>query len=257
MLTILIAALVAQVASAPAPVADVHELKISQPKAIAEIDTVQVQGAPVGLAWSRDDVIYLRVTQGKDKTRHYQINTSPSLAVGQTDGVPEWAAAYWNWKGATVSPGDPTLKLDVEQRQDKSRATNTPSAGDAAGMTSAALPGSMGGEGQSQAVAAMAATSTVANNVVTLRFKGQVVGEWVNENPQPGMKIGWAPAPMGLLAYTDAEGRLIVADREGRHVTIPGTKNVVLPAWSADGTRIVYLQKQGGTLYNLMVVAVR
>jgi hypothetical protein len=256
MFAILMAALLAQAAPALAPVADVHQLKISEPSVIAEIDTVKVQGTPVGLAWNKDGVIYLRVAEGKDKTRHYQIATVPSLSVGQTDGVPEWAAAYWNWKGAIVAPGDPALKLDVEQRLDKSRATNVPSAGDAAGMASAALPVG-GGEGQSQAVAALAATSAVANNVVTFRFKGQVVGEWVNENPQPGMRLGWAPAPMGLLAYADAEGRLVVSDRDGRHVTIPGTKNAILPAWSMDGQQIVFLQKKSGTLYTLMVASVR
>jgi hypothetical protein len=256
MLTMLIAALLAQAAPALAPVTDVRQLTLSEPKAIAEIDTVKVQGAPVGLAWNADGTIYLRVTQGKDKARHYQIATVPALSVGQSDGAPEWAAAYWNWKGAIIAPGDPTLKLDVEQRLDKTKSVNTPSGGALAGMSSAVLPGS-GGEGMSESVAINAANNATAANVVTLRFKGQVVGEWVNENPQPGMRIGWAPAPMGLLAYADAEGHLLVTDREGRHVTIPGTKNVILPAWSMDGKQLVYLQKKSATLYTLMTAGLR
>jgi hypothetical protein len=256
MLTFLMAVLAAQAASALAPVPDVRQIAVSKPRAVAEIDTVKVQGLPVGLAWNKDGVVYLRVTQGKDKSRHYQIATVPSLSVGQTDGAPEWAANYWNWKSAITAPGDPTLKLEVEQRQDRSRATSVPSAGDAAGMASAALP-SGSGEGQSQAVVALAAQSAVAANVVTLRLKGQVVGEWVNETPQPGMRLGWAPAPMGLLAYTDAEGRLLISDREGRHVTVEGTKSAVLPAWSLDGRQLIYLQKKGSTLYSLMIADVR
>lgn len=258
MFPLLIAAFLAQAASALAPVSDVRQLSLSEPKAIAEIDTVKVQGSPVGLAWNADGTIYLRVTQGKDKSRHYQIATRPELSVGQTDGAPEWAAAYWTWKGATTAPGDPTVKLDVEQRVDRSRTVNTPSGGALAGMSSAALTGGGGGgEGVSEAVAMNAANTSIAANVVTLRFKGQVVGEWVNEPPQLGMRIGWAPAPMGLLAYADPEGRLVVIDRDGRRVTIPGTKNVILPAWSMDGQQIVYLQKKSATLYTLMVAGLR
>jgi hypothetical protein len=257
MRAMLMAALLAQAASAPAPVPDVRQLALSEPRAVVEIDTNKVQGSPVGLAWNTDGTIYLRVTQGKDKARHYQIVTVPEMAVGQSDGAPEWAAAYWTWKSATIGPGDPPLKLDVEQRQDKTRSVNASSGAAEAGMASAALPLVGGGEGVSSAVVAAAANSSVAANVVTLRFKGQVVGEWVNENPQPGMRMGWAPAPMALLAYTDAEGRLVVSDREGRHITIPGTKNVILPAWSMDGKQLLFLQKKTASLYTLMVATVR
>jgi hypothetical protein len=256
MLTFLMAVLAAQAASALAPVPDVRQIAVSKPRAVAEIDTVKVQGSPVGLAWSKDGVVYLRVTQGKDKSRHYQIATVPSLSVGQTDGAPEWAANYWNWKGAITAPGDPTLKLDVEQRVDKTRSVNVSSGGADAGMAGG-LPPVGGGEGVSSAVVLSAANATVAANVVTLRLKGQVVGEWVNEAPQPGMRLGWAPAPMGLLAYTDAEGRLLISDREGRHVTVEGTKSAVLPAWSLDGRQLIYLQKKGGTVYSLMIADVR
>jgi hypothetical protein len=257
MLTILMAALLAQAASAPAPVPDVRQLSVTEQKVIAEIDTNKVQGSPVGLAWSGDGTIYLRVAQGKDKARHYQITTVPSMSVSQSDAAPEWAASYWIWKSATIAPGDPTLKLDVEQREDKTRSVNTSSGAALAGMASAALPPVGGGEGVSQAVVAAAANAAVAANVITLRFKGQVVGEWVNETPQPGIRLGWAPAPMALLAHTDAEGRLLISDREGRHVTIPGTKNVLLPAWSMDGRQLLFLQKKSATLYALVVAAVR
>jgi hypothetical protein len=256
MFSFLMAALLAQAASSLSPVADVRQLSVSEPKAIAEIDTVKVQGSPVGLAWNADGTIYLRVTQGKDKSRHYQIATRPELSVAQSDGAPEWAAAYWTWKGAMFAPGDPAVKLDVEQRVDKSRTVNTPSAGSLAGMSSAALP-TGGGEGQSAAVAINAANNAIASNVVTLRFKGQVVGEWGNDNRQPGMRLGWAPAPMGLLAYADTEGHVVVMDRDGRRVTIPGTKNAILPAWSMDGKQLVYLQKKSATLYTLMVAGLR
>jgi hypothetical protein len=223
---------------------------------IAEIDTDKVQGTPVGLAWRSDGTIYLRI-QGKDKARHYQIATVPQPSLGQVDDLPQWAATYWAWKSAIVAPGDPTMKLDVEQRTDKSRSVNVSSGGSLAGMSSAALPGSSGGEGVSSDVAAHAANTSVAANVVTLRFQGQVVGEWVNEPPQPGMRIGWAPAPMGLLAYCDEQGRLTIVDRDGRKLPVAGTKDTLLPAWSTDGRQIVYLQRQTNRLYSLVVATVR
>jgi len=256
MFTILMTALLAQAASAPAPVADARQLSVTDQKVIAEIDTNKVQGTPVGLAWKGDGTIYLRV-QAKDEARHYQITTVPQPSLGQLDDLPQWAATYWAWKSAVVAPGDPTMKLDVEQRIDKSRSVNVSSGGGLAGMSSAALSGGSGGEGVSAAEASNAANASIAANVVTLRFKGQVVGEWVNEPPQPGMRIGWAPAPMGLLAYCDEQGRLAIVDRDGRKLAVAGTKDALLPAWSADGRQIVYLQKQTNRLFSLVVATVR
>jgi hypothetical protein len=262
MFAILIAALLGQAAAtpqapAPAPVPDVRQLAPSAPKVVAEIDTVKVQGTPVGLAWSADGTIYLRVTQGKDQARHYQIATAPSLSVGQSDGAPVWAANYWNWKSGTAAPGDPTLKIDIEQHSERVRSVNTSSGGALAGMSSAALPGSGGGEGVSEGVAIAAANSAVTSAVVTMRFKGQVVGEWTNELPQPGMRYGWAPAPMSVLAYVDAEGRLALIDREGHKVLVPGATKAILPAWSMDGKQVIFLQKKSQTLYLLMTARVQ
>jgi hypothetical protein len=254
-LTILMTALLAQAASVLAPVADARQLQIAGPTVIAEIDTKKVQGVPVGLAWNTNGTLYLRV-QAKDKARHYQIATTPELSLGQIDQLPQWAATYWTWKGAVVAPGDPALKLEVEQRTVRTRSVNTPSGGEIAGMSSAALPGGSGGEGVGDAVAMNAANNSMAGQVVTLRFKGHVVGEWTNEAPQPGMRISWAPAPMGLLAYCDTGGGVQIADRDGHRVRVPGTKNAILPAWSVDGQQIVFLQKKSDTLYILMVARV-
>ena len=52
MFSILMAALVAQAASAPTPVADVRQVSVTERKVIVEIDTNKVQGTPVGLAWT-------------------------------------------------------------------------------------------------------------------------------------------------------------------------------------------------------------
>jgi hypothetical protein len=241
-------------APAPAPVPDVRQLQPTPPKVLAEIDTVKVQGSPVGLAWNADGTIYLRVTQGKGKTRHYEIVTVPAISVGQSDQAPMWAANYWTWKSGVVAPGDPTLKIEVEQRAERTRTTNTPGMGAASGS----YTGDSGGDlGVSAGEAAFAVLGGITSGIVTLHFKGQIVGEWTNEPPQRGMQYGWAPAPMGVLAYVDANKRLALIGRDGHKVLVPGAADVVLPAWSIDGTRIVYLQKKNAHLYLLTITGIR
>lgn len=120
MLAFLLAVLFAQAASSPPvpAVSDVRLLKPSEGRVVAEIDTAKIGGEPVGLAWNSDGTIYLRVERGKE-TRHYQIATRPAIAVGQTDDAPAWAATYWSWKAGMVAPGDPSLKLEVDQRTEQ------------------------------------------------------------------------------------------------------------------------------------------
>lgn len=258
LIDILIAALLGQAAAVqPLPVLDVRNVKVSAPRTLAEIDTTKVKGTPVGLAWRSDGAIYLRVTQGTDRTRHYQIATTPVVSVGQSDQAPVWAANYWTWKSGVSAPGEPTLKIDVEQRREKARSVNVSSGADLAGMSSAAMSGGgSGGEGMAQNVAVAAAASTMTNQVVSMRFKGQLVGEWTNEPPQPGVRYGWAPSPMGALAFVDAEGRLTLIDRDGRKTTVAGATKALLPAWSMDGRQIAFLEKKTPSLYVLMTVDV-
>ena len=200
MLAILLAVLFGQAAvGQPAPVTDVRLLKPSLARVLAEIDTAAIQGDPVGLACKADGTMYLRVTAGTDRTRHYVIATQPAISIGQSDGVPVWAADYWGWKSGMVAPGDPSLRIDAEQRAVRTSTVNTPAGGELAGMTSAVLPGDAG-QGVSTGVAMAAANNSVVNGVVTLRFKGQVVAEWTNEVPRwarasGGRRRRWASWP--------------------------------------------------------------
>lgn len=250
-------------AQAQPPVTDARQLRTAAPRALAKIETTRAQGTPVGLAWRSDGVLYLRVTRGKDKdgkdgVRHYQIATAPTISVGQTDGAPQWAASYWIWKSSLTAPGDPALKIDVEQRKERQRSINTPGAAGLAGINSSGYVGDGGDIGGSASEAAFAASSGQMAGIVTLRFKGEVVGEWTNEIPALGVQFGWAPAPMGMLAYADGEKRqLAILDREGHKLTVPDTSNVLLPAWSPDGSRLVFLEKKSAEIYQLMVVDLR
>jgi hypothetical protein len=251
MLAILLAVLLGQAAAQPpAPVTDVRLLKPSEARVVAEIDTATIQGDPVGLASRDDDTLYLRVTAGKNKARHYVIATRPAISIGQSDGAPVWAAEYWTWKSAMVAPGNPSLRIDAERRRERQSSVNTPSGGQLAGMSSAVIPGE-GGEGVSTGIAMAAANNSVMTGTVTLRFKGQVVGEWTDEVPAPGARLGWAPAPMAMLAYVDADGRLFLLDGEGRKAPVPGVAHALLPAWSPDGKRLWSLQKKSRTVYLL------
>jgi hypothetical protein len=257
MLAILLAVLLGQtVAQPPAPVKDIRLLKPSEARVLAEIDATMIQGDPVGLASRDDGTLYLRVTAGRNGARHYLIATQPAISIGQSDGVPAWAAEYWAWKSAMVAPGNPSLRIDAERRRDRQSTVNTPSGGQLAGMSSAVIPGE-GGEGVSTGIAMAAANNSVMAGTVTLRFKGQVVGEWTDEVPAPGMRFGWAPAPMGILAYVDAEGRVFLLDGEGRKVPVPGVANALLPAWSLDGTRLWTLEKKSRTVYLLTETLLR
>ncbi len=250
MLTVLILALVGQAppaasAAVPAVVTDVRQLSVATPTVLAEVDTKKVHGEPIGLAWNEDGTIYLRVNQGPDKTRHYQIATVPAISFTPSDSLPAWAATYWFWKSGVVAPGDPSLKIDVEQHKENPHGAETSRS---MGGVASVLGGGQG--------AATTMNNTLAD-VVTMRFKGQVVGEWINEAPQPGMRFGWAPAPMGVLAYTESDGRLVLIDRDGHKQPVPGAIHALLPAWSLDGKQILFLQKKSPRLYLLMVAAVR
>ncbi|MGE5362029.1 MAG: hypothetical protein ACM3NQ_23685, partial [Bacteroidales bacterium] len=264
MLTIILAMLLGQSASIASPQAvDVSTLQVSAPVLVAEIDTGKVQGEPVGLAWNADGALYLRVVQadafGNQKTSHYLIATkSLPSALQPTDAVPAWAASYWVMKAQLFSPKDPSFRVDVDQRAQRARTTNVANAGDLAGMSSAALP-PVGGEGASSATTMDAANKSYQSTVTTMRVKGQVVGEWENVAPQPGMRFGWSPAtaPITALAYAAQNKRLAVIDAQGHKQEIAATSNVLLPAWSTDGKRIAFLQKKDKKHYAVMAVDIQ
>jgi Tol biopolymer transport system component len=51
-------------------------------------------------------------------------------------------------------------------------------------------------------------------------------------------------------------GRLAVIDKDKNKQQVEGTKNVILPAWSTDGSKIAFLEKAGKNKYELYVAAV-
>jgi len=246
---VLVLALLASLASVQARPAGVTELKLSAPKPGLEIDAGKLKGEPLRLSWGPDGSLYLRMAEidrfGNERGRHYVIAAAGGPPA-QVEQEPPWAQTYWLWKSSTMAPGLPSLKLEIESREQIKTATGTVR-DDGASQTRS--------DPTRSNVAADAAQAQRVGTI-TLKLKGQLVGEFVNKPLIPGQTFGWAPAPMGVLAYADAKRRLVLIDAEGRRQDVAGTSDVVLPAWSPDGRRLVYLQQTGRRKYVLTTVEV-
>jgi len=229
------------------------------PRTIAEIDLSKLKGAYVRqLAWSPDgSQLYLQTYDANRDASvkalyHFLIPVSGG-APKDIDTAPAWAAAYWNWKSAQTAPADPSFKIEVETEKVKQSATATPMAAGLGGESS----GRVGGQGVSVESAVSAAQQTQTVDVYRMHLKGEVVGEWINMPIVPGLTFGWGPKSSGLIAYGEREtGKLIIMSKSGDKQKIDGTKNIVLPAWTADLRQLAYLEARGGKKYAVVIAAV-
>ena len=233
-------------------------------KRVGEVDTGKLKGDPWKLAWSPDGAtLYLQAVErdrfGNTKEYHYTIPAAGGDAQ-KVDAQPEWATRYWTWKSAPAAPGAPGFKFDIATRRDTQRATAAPTGGALAGMGGDSSSGGGGGRGSGGGTSAKDATNAALQGqpvqVTTLRLKDEVIAEYVNSPVTPGLSFGWAPQGRAAIAYADREGRLVVMDQQGAKTGVPDTKDVLLPAWSDDGTRIAYLQRNGRRKFDVMVAAV-
>jgi hypothetical protein len=212
------------------------------------------------LAWSPDKTqLYLMTYDAKSDASikeafHYVIALDSGVPK-KVEAPPEWATAYWTWKSGQTAPGDPSLKIDVSEEQRRENAIALPFGGDyAKGGTGGADPAA----GTSSASAIEASRGMKTFNAYTMKLKGEVVGEWINHPIVPGLTFGWGPTGSGLIAFAEQKtGKLVLMDRNGNKQKIEGTKDVVLPAWTDDGTRLAYLESRGRTRYALVVATVQ
>lgn len=102
----------------------------------------------------------------------------------------------------------------------------------------------------------MAAQQSQGVVTMTMKLRGEVIGEWVNQPMAPGRTFGWAPAPIGLIAFTDKDGQLLLLDQQGAKQAIEGTRDVILPAWSDDGTKLAYLRQTGKKKFEVTLLDV-
>ena len=229
---------------------DATAIKAGAPVPVAELDLGRLKGDLRQIGWAPDGTeLYIQTVEGPAPSEHPRHYVVPATGGAPTsvDRQPEWAQTYWAFKSDRSAPGVPTLMIDVKQTLENLK-FGTGSAGAADGGDRAG-----GGTVMSGANLDRAAQS---QKLTVWRFilLDQIVSEFVNQRPIPGLMFSWGPRGTGVIAYTDADGRLTLLDQERRRQTIGGVKDAVLPAWSTGGERLAYAQKTGRRKYRLMCV---
>jgi hypothetical protein len=209
---------------------------------IVELDLGQLKGDLRQIGWSPDaSQLYIQTVDGQppnEKIRHFIVGSEGGRLM-PTDRQPEWAEEYWRFKSDRSAPGMASLQIDVVQKLENVRLGTGSGRPDDAGS----------GSGDSVTKSA----ERQHQSVVQLTLVGEVVSEFVNERPIPGLMFSWGPEGSGAIAYTTREdGRLMLLDAQRHKQAVAGVKDATLPAWSTDGTRLAWAQKTGRRKYNLV-----
>jgi hypothetical protein len=227
------------------PAAPLQPLSGGAPVLAVDLQGGSFSGDPSQLAWSPDDTTLCLQTLDGDrpplKTRYYLIRLAEHDFHG-VDVAPDWAAKYWEWKTTRTPPARPELVIQVFT---ETGAKGIP--------TQSLLEKSKNGM-MSNAVAAQ---NEAGSQIRTLMLKGEAIGRYVDQPLVPGMTFGWSPAILHAVAFARPDGRLALMDFDGGTSDVEGAKGILLPAWSPDGSTVVYLQKKGRHHYALMQVAVK
>jgi len=238
-------------------VVSAEQVKLASSTSI-EINLDKLKGTHVRqLAWSPDksEMYLMTYEPNKDASVKQVFHFLIPLATGvpkRVDTQPDWAAAYWKWKSDRTAPGDPAFALELVEEKRRQNAVALPMGGEMARGGTADPTG-----GLSQEAALDAARAMRNDNVIVLKLKNEIVGEWINLPFMPGQTFGWGPANSGLLAFAEkSTGRLIIMDKKGEKQKVNDTKNVVLPAWADDGSKLAYLEGRGRGRFALIVATV-
>ena len=221
---------------------------------VAAIDADTMKGQPSKLAWSPDgSQLYVQMMDGQfgvpgAKYSHHLYK----VRGGQHEEVPaepEWLSAYWAAKSGQASPDTPAFTIALKEEVRNEKTTSAPMGGDLArGGTS----GGTGGAIPTDAIAA--AYGQQAVKVVSMVLHDQLIGEYINAPIVPGQTFGWGPKGSKVMAYAaQGNGRLIVMDETGRRQEIDDTRDALFPAWSPDGSRLAWLEKDGKKKYVLKI----
>lgn len=252
LLSLLLAQMPAAAESQTLAAADASKLTLGNPATLAVVETDKIKGEPWELAWSPDGeqlhlVAMKRVRDGSMELTFHLIDAK-SGKVEKADAKPEWAGDYWNWKSHRAAPGKPSFEIGLDQQQKNESNTARPMGGDLARGGGSSAPGA-----SVDTVAGQMSTNIL---VITLLLKGEVIGQWKGEPFVPGMTYGWAPAGMNAMAFAAQDGRLMLLDEQGRKQKIDRTKDVRLPAWSNDGRKVAWIEKQGGKKFRIQVAEI-
>jgi hypothetical protein len=229
-------------------------MTFSPPQRMVTLD--KVKGEPIQMSWSPDGAeLYIesgqRTRLGTFESQKHYVVTIASQQLRSVDAPPQWATDYQSWKGNKWAPGDHAFVIDISEENRTVRAVSAPSGGALAkGGESGASTGNMDD-------AVGAALTSQMQHVITLKVKGETVGEYVNTQFVPGYTFGWAPQSLGAyIAYGGPDGRLAVLDPHGSKTIVPDARNVLLPAWANDGKKIAFVEKNGKK-FDLYVTEVR
>jgi hypothetical protein len=230
----------------PATAIDVSTVSVGAPTTVAELDLGKLKGDLRQVGWSSDGTeLYVQTADGNppsEKLRHFIVPVAGGPAR-PVDAQPQWAVDYWAIKSDRFAPGLRSLMIEVAQKQEKMKVgTGSGRPGEQAGGAPGSSPVDIEktAEGQWQ-------------NFTRLTVLGEVVSEFLNQVPIPGLMFSWGPPGTGTIAYTDRElGHLMLLDRNKHKQTVSGVKDALLPAWSTDGTRLAWVQKSGRKKYTLV-----
>jgi dipeptidyl aminopeptidase/acylaminoacyl peptidase len=235
----------------------VDALKFSTPTKVAELDMGKLKGEPSRLAWSPDgSQLYVQTLEGafgqpSAKLRHYVFTVSDGTKK-DLQAEPEWAAQYWTRKSGQASPDDGRLKIELKTERRQQRATSVPMGGDLArGAPTTAETGTSAGDAGAAAYGSQTAIAHV------MQLKGTTIGEFINSVIVPGLTFGWGPTGSKAIAFAaEKSGRVVVMDEESGKREVAGSKDAILPAWSPNGARLAWLQKDGRRTFVLQVADV-
>ena len=235
----------------------VQNLKVSAPAKVAMLDMGRLKGEPSRLAWSPDgSELYVQTLEGtfgqpNAKLRHYVFAFSNGTKK-DVDAEPAWATQYWVAKSGQASPDDPRLKIELKTEKRQQRTTSVPMGGDLArGAPTTGDVGTSAGDAGAAAYGAQTVT------VHVMQLKGTTIGEFINSVIVPGLTFGWGPKGSKAVAFTaEKSGRIVVMDEEGGKQEVAGSSDALLPAWSPDGARLAWLQKDGRRTFVLQVANV-
>ena len=234
----------------------VGRLSFGSPRTVAELDMGKLKGQPSRLAWAPDGTeLYIQTIEGAfpepKAVHHYTVNATGGVPTA-APAEPEWVSPYWTLKSQQASPDLPEHKIALESQESRQQTTNVPLGGDLArGGTSVAT-------GTSSTDATAAAYNSQMVMVHTMKLSGEIIGQFVNSVIVPGLTFGWGPKGSQAIAYAaHKSGKVIVMDAEGKRQELDGTKDALLPAWSPDGSRLAWLQKDGRRKFVLKVTEVQ
>jgi hypothetical protein len=232
---------------------NVATLTIGAPTAVVELDLGKLKGDLRQIGWSPEGgKLYIQTADGNppsQKMHHYWVAVEGGAVLG-LDAQPEWADKYWAFKSDRSAPGIGSLMIDVTQKFE----TMKVGTGQAGALDREANP--IGGNVGNIDTIAKGNDQNQKQNVMRLTLFGETIGQFVNERPIPGLTFSWGPEKSGAIAFTDPDGRLMLLDQAKHKRSVAGAKDALLPAWSADGTRLAWVQKSGRRKYTLMYATV-